>query len=325
MPAQLTASALEELKWWQQHLTRWNGRGPIAQSLDLTIETDASTVGWGALCQGTRTGGPWSPTERMRHINFLELLAATLAVKCFAKGKQNITIHLKVDNTTAMAYINKFGGTVSPELNQLTKELWLWCLERNISLQATHLAGILNCTADEESRVMKDRTDWMLCPRVFSRICQLTGPLQVDLFASRLTNQLSSYASWRPDPEAVATDTFSLDWIQFQGHPNPPWNLVGKVLSHVRNQRADVVRVSSTGVEITSMVPHATGNVGSTTTPLTRQTKPNPADSQSQQARHNPHTSRMGYLRDRFQSQKLSEGATTLLLASWREKTAKSL
>ena len=82
--------------------------------------------------------------------------------------------------------------------------------------------------------------------------------------------------------------------------------------------------VSSTGVEITSMVPHATGNVGSTTTPLTRQTKPNPADSQSQQARHNPHTSRMGYLRDRFQSQKLSEGATTLLLASWREKTAKS-
>ena len=244
VPAQLTASAIEELKWWQQHLTRWNGRGLIAQSPDLTIETDASTVGWGALCQGTRTGGPWSPTERMRHINCLELLAATLAVKCFAKGKQNITIHLKVDNTTAMAYINKFGGTVSPELNQLTKELWLWCLERNISLQATHLAGILNCTADEESRVMKDRTDWMLCPRVFSRICQLTGPLQVDLFASRLTNQLSSYASWRPDPEAVATDAFSLDWTQFQGYANPPWNLVGRVLSHVRNQRADVVLVA---------------------------------------------------------------------------------
>ena len=48
------------------------------------------------------------------YINCLELLAATLAVKSFAKGEQDITIHLKMDNTTAIAYLNKFGGTLSP-------------------------------------------------------------------------------------------------------------------------------------------------------------------------------------------------------------------
>ena len=149
-----------------------------------------------------------------------------------------------MDNTTALTYINKLGGTVSPELNLLTKQLWLWCLERNISLQATHLAGAQNITADEESRVMKDRTDWMLCPQVFNKIIQLTGPLQVDLFASRLTNQLRDYVSWRPDPEAMATDAFSLDWTQFLGYANPPWNLVGRVLAQVRQQRAQLVLVA---------------------------------------------------------------------------------
>ena len=178
------------------------------------------------------------------HINCLELLAATLAVKCFAKGKQDILIHLRMDNTTAVSYINKYGGTVSPTLNQLTKDLWLWCLARNITLEATHLAGIRNITADQESRVMKDRSDWMLCPEIFSKINQATGPLDVDLFASRLTYQLPDYVSWRPDPEAMATDAFTLNWAEFRGYANPPWNLIGRTLAQVRNQEAHLVLVA---------------------------------------------------------------------------------
>ena len=62
-PAYLTIPAMEELKWWQQHLTKWNGRCLLSRTPDLVIETDASTVGWGAFCQGVRTGGPWSDTD----------------------------------------------------------------------------------------------------------------------------------------------------------------------------------------------------------------------------------------------------------------------
>ena len=77
--------------------------------------------------------------------------------QCFGRDKENIVIILRIDKTTAIAHINKL--SVSPELNCLTKDLWLWCLDKNITLQATHLAGVLNVTPDIESRVMKDRTD----------------------------------------------------------------------------------------------------------------------------------------------------------------------
>ena len=244
VPSQLTPAAVQELQWWQEHLTIWNGRHLLTTPPDMVIETDASNTGWGALCHGVKTGGPWSQTESQMHINCLELLAASLAIKSFAMGKKNVHIHLKMDNTTALTYINKYGGTVSPELNQLTKEIWSWCLERNITLKASHLAGTLNLTADEESRVMRDRSDWMLCPRVFSKINQITGPLQVDLFASRLTNQLREYVSWRPDPGAMAIDAFTLDWTKFKGYANPPWNLVGRVLTHVRNQKVRVTLIA---------------------------------------------------------------------------------
>ena len=51
-----------------------------------------------------------------------ELFAAALAIKSFAKAKESIHIHLMMDNTTALTYINKYGGTASPELSRLAKD-----------------------------------------------------------------------------------------------------------------------------------------------------------------------------------------------------------
>ena len=109
-PIHLSEDCITELQWWETHLTNWNGRSLILPPPTMTIETDASTIGWGAAHQGTRTGGPWSNREKRMHINCLELLAATLAIKCFARDKTNIAILLKVDNTTAISYINKLGA-----------------------------------------------------------------------------------------------------------------------------------------------------------------------------------------------------------------------
>ena len=134
-------------------------------------------------------------------------------------------------------------GTVSQNLTAITKELWLWCLQRDITLIAEHLLGVQNTVADEESRVMNDRTDWKLNPEVFSRIDR---ELAVDLFASRLTNQLPRYFSWRPDPEAEAMNAFSQQWDKLggKGYANPPWNLVGRTLSQVQAQRVTIVLVA---------------------------------------------------------------------------------
>jgi len=54
------------------------------------------------------------------------------------------------------------------------------------------------------------------------------SPLEVDLFASRLTKQIPHFHSWRPDPEAEATDTFM---HQFEGFPTPMYHFLTKVRS----------------------------------------------------------------------------------------------
>ena len=91
----LSSLAREELQWWTTHLTNWNGRSLIAKKPNVSLETDASRTGWGAVCEGVRTGGPWSKQEQKLHINCLELLAAFLAFKCFFKNKRSTHVLLK--------------------------------------------------------------------------------------------------------------------------------------------------------------------------------------------------------------------------------------
>ena len=145
-------------------MRNWNGKTPLRSEIDLVIDSDASLRGWGAACQEQRTGGPWSAQEGNMDINCLELLAATLAVQTFTKDRTGLSVLLRIDNTTAVAYINNLGGTVSRELLNLAKDLWMWCLERNIHITAQHLPGVMNHIADAESRTMRDRLDWKLNP-----------------------------------------------------------------------------------------------------------------------------------------------------------------
>ena len=83
----LSKRCKEELKWWDDHMCKWNGKTLIKREIDMIIESDASLTGWGAACQGQRTVGPWTLQEAQMHINCLELLAATFAVHTFAKAR----------------------------------------------------------------------------------------------------------------------------------------------------------------------------------------------------------------------------------------------
>ena len=103
----LNNKAKEELQWWSKMLNSWNGHPILPLTPDLVIETDASLLGWGAATQKLSTGGLWSEEERSHHMNHLEL---ALAVKTFTKGQENIHVHLKMDNTASIAYINRMGA-----------------------------------------------------------------------------------------------------------------------------------------------------------------------------------------------------------------------
>ena len=154
----------------RDHLPAWHGKALLREPSNLIIETDVSTMGWGACCGQVQTRGLWSQTERLLHINCLELLAGGFALKSFLKNKCDINLLLLMDNTSAISYINKMGGSTSLVLSSLAFDLWQWCLERSITVTAQHLPvpGCLNVTADYESRANPDSSDWQLVHQGFN-------------------------------------------------------------------------------------------------------------------------------------------------------------
>ena len=86
------------------------------------------------------TRGYWSAGEAIHHINYLELLAAFLVLKPFASNKlQKGPILLRMDNISAVTYINQKRGTHSNRLSNLALEIWERCLQRQLTIQAEHL------------------------------------------------------------------------------------------------------------------------------------------------------------------------------------------
>ncbi|KZR97528.1 Uncharacterized protein APZ42_007543, partial [Daphnia magna] len=147
----LSPEACLDLQWWVDHLRQSNGKAILPSCPDLSIFADASLQGWGAVCDSVTTRGPWPQVDRSRHINELELLGALYALQTFTRESRSISVHLFLDNSTAVAYVNKCGGTRSRTLSAITSKIVEWCESRNISVLASHLPGVLNSIADRES------------------------------------------------------------------------------------------------------------------------------------------------------------------------------
>ena len=123
------------------------------------------------------------------------------------------------------------GTSKSAMQNELTKSLWLWCLERNIWLTAVHIPGVDNIEADQQSRLSNTSTEWSLNKHVFQdAICKLGVTPDIDLFASRINYQLKPYVSFHPDPGAIAVNAFHMSWKQFQAYIFPPFCLISRIL-----------------------------------------------------------------------------------------------
>jgi len=165
------------------------------------------------------------------------------AIKAFTKGKTNLHVHLRVDNTTTVAQINKMGGTRSRDLLEITTQLWEYALSNSIIVTAEHLPGVLNTVADRESRIFLDSSNWMLSRSVFHQI-EMPYLIKVDLFADRLTAQKDKYVSWKPDPGAMGVDAFSLDWFNLEAYAFPPFCLIGQVLSKIVKDGASLILIA---------------------------------------------------------------------------------
>ena len=117
-------------------------------------------------------------------------------------------------------------------------------MERHIYLSAAHVPGKDNSEADAESRTENDDREWSLNANIFNTIHEPFPGLTVDLFASRLNNKLPKYVSRKPDPNAFATDAFSLTWDNNFYFMFPPFSLLPRILQKIEADRVSALLIA---------------------------------------------------------------------------------
>ena len=148
---------------------------------------------------------------------------------------------LKLDNTTAVEYINKKGGTISASCNKLAKDIWNWAKRQDIWITASHVPGVTNTTADLRSRLFYDNKVWSLNEWVAKSLFDQFWKPDIDLFASCLNTKCTKYASWKFDPDAYHVNTFSLCWLKLNSYIFPLFSIVGRVLVQLAQYRATIL------------------------------------------------------------------------------------
>ena len=209
----------------------------------MVIITDSSRSGWGAVLGETKIGGHWTKLELKYHINALEMKAVYLALQAFLPKISGKYVKIMSDSSTAVNYINNFGGVKSIACNEIAKQIWKLCLQSNIWLLCAYIPGKEN-PADGLSRHFKDHLEWELKQDVFEKICEHCEYPNIDLFASRLNKKVQIFFSWKPEPEASFIDAFSIDWKEFElCYCFPYFSMIGRCIQKVQNDRAHVILV----------------------------------------------------------------------------------
>ena len=191
----LSQESVAELQWWCNNIE--TAEYPICTpkaKIDITPYTDASSKGWGAVIGGEKTGGGWAETESKNHIvsnSWLYSLVWKPSVLIWHLYTYafNRTIPL-------LLTISTLWEAHSMGCDSVAKEIWLFCIQREIWISAAHIPGNNNIQVDSESTVFTDNKEWMLRKEIFQNVTESWGEPTIDLFASRLNVPVACYASW---------------------------------------------------------------------------------------------------------------------------------
>ena len=242
----LSSYAKEDLRYWLDNA--YMSGSPIqAETAFVELFTDASMLGYGVFFKGRKFGGRWSASDLQSYgdnINALELKAAHFALLSLKDDLAGKTVCLRMDNTTAVSYINMMGGTHSLSCNAVARDIWHFALSANIGLVAAHIPGKLNVEADLASRDFSNPdTELTLDPDSFSNLCKSWGfTPDIDMFASYANNKVQCYVSWKADPYASYVDAFTLNWSDFNSmYVFPPFSIMGRILCRLRKFKGKAI------------------------------------------------------------------------------------
>ena len=190
--------------------------------------------------------GRWSEDQSLLHINMLEIMAIRLALIKAFKYIHHSCVMISTDNTTVVSYINKQGGTHSPNLCVEVWKILQWCLKHRIIVRIRHIPGKFNVLADRLSRIDKViKIEWALDQSIAISISQMFSYPSLDLFATRFNHKLPLYVSPVLDNQAFAIDAFSMNWDNLHAYAFPPTILIPLVLNKIRQSQCRIVLIAS--------------------------------------------------------------------------------
>ena len=230
---------------------RWDA-GDVTK---IYMQTDASPYGWGVACPqlALEAAGRWSPADGRQHITYLETKAATYALELIVPRLPDTRINL-VLQSDATCTVSTFANTVhSVNLIHAARETLLWATTTKpaMTLTASHLAGVLNTTADRLSRLPRDTGDYMLCDELSNDIklqsTSLWGrPPVTDVFAAAHNHQCETFISENWQPGAWRENAWLHDWNTFADPlwVNPPWTALDETVSRLINLDVTAVLIA---------------------------------------------------------------------------------
>ena len=209
----------------------------------LFFFTDTSLKGWGASWKDHQISGLWSTPDSQRHINWLELEAVRLALLRWSPQWRHQTVRVYCDNSTAVAYIRKQGGTHSQSLFKKTLDLFELLDQFVLTPIPTHLPGARNVTADVLSRLSQPSpTEWRLKTETLNKLFCAFGTPLIHMFATAENKVTPVFASPYPDDRVWAVDTLSLSWDDLGlVYAFPPAPIVPKTLQKIQKSRGTTV------------------------------------------------------------------------------------
>lgn len=231
-----------ELLWWKATLPTAIRNYP-SYVFVAEIFTDASLSGWDACRNNDRINGVWSINDKSRYIIELELLAVLLALQNFANNEHDCEILIRCDNTTAIAYINRMGGTHNQNLLEITKKIWKFCEKRSIWIYSSYIASADNKTADALSRISNPLLEWNLNYNCFEQICSAFGQPNIDLFASAHNAKCDQFVAWHNSAGSCFADAFSISWKDLSFYAFPPFAIVLRTLQKIITDKAEGIVV----------------------------------------------------------------------------------
>ncbi|KAI2657343.1 Transposon Ty3-G Gag-Pol polyprotein [Labeo rohita] len=239
----VTRRCLRALDMWRKPW--FLSQGPVlgAPCRRVTLATDASLTGWGAVMSGHPARGLWSGRQLTWYINCLEMLAVFRALKHFLPDLRDRHVLVRTDNTSVVSYIYHQGGLRSRPLYKLAHQILVWSQDKLLSLRAVYVPGHLNMGADILSRQGPRPGEWMLHPEVVKQIWRVFGPAQMDLFATMENTQCPLWCSL-VHPAPLGLDAMVQTWPRLRLYAFPPIALLPGVLERVRRDGVSLLRVA---------------------------------------------------------------------------------